>query len=292
MRKFLQLVLTLICFLSFSQKIEKLALKKYLVAELPADLKETSGLDFFNDQLFSFNDSGNTSELFQIDKNSGQIINRFSTGLQNKDWEALTNDGHNFYIADFGNNGGSRKDLKIYKIPFHDGALNKDSVQTISYYYPNQTDFTFKNINTDFDAEAIVYANNRLHLFTKEWTSKGVSHYEIIPTEINHQPAQKVDFYKTEFVVTDAAYFQGKLYVVGYTKKLKVYLQIFEETKSSVFFKGKTKKFKLGNALNLGQIEGITVNEEGIYISGEQFNFPFKSISQRLYFVPHDIIIL
>ena len=292
MKKFFQIVFIFIFAVGFSQKTQKIPLQKYEVAQLPEQLKESSGLNFFNDQLYSFNDSGNSSELFQIDKTTGQILRSIPTGLKNKDWEALTNDGENFYIADFGNNGGGRKDLVIYKAPFIDGKINKDSIKTISFYYPEQTDFTFKNINNNFDAEAIVFANHQLHIFTKEWVSKGVSHYTIDPIQKESIPAKKIDFFQTNFVVTDAAYFKSKLYLIGYTKKLKVFLQIFEETQPGIFFKGKNKKYKLGNTLKLGQIEGISVNDSGIFISGEEFNFPLKNSKQKLYLIPNDIITL
>jgi hypothetical protein len=44
-------------------------------------------------------------------------LKTLKVNAKNTDWEALTNDGNNFYIGDFGNNDGSRRDLTIYKVP-------------------------------------------------------------------------------------------------------------------------------------------------------------------------------
>lgn len=272
---------------AFSQEQKILKIKNFEIATLPNSIDESSGLDFFNEKLFTFNDSGNTSELFEIDKNSGEILQILKTNLINKDWEALANDDKNFYIGDFGNNLGNRKDLKIYKIPFENNGLRIDSVKTISFYYPEQKDFKAKNINNNFDAEAMIFLNGKIHLFTKEWVAKSVTHYEIDPENSENQPAQKIETFKTGFVVTDAALFDKKLYFVGYTKSGEVYLQIFNETESGVFFSGKSAKYFLGNALFIGQIEGIAVDENGIYISGEAFHSPFGVKKQSFYFIPN-----
>jgi hypothetical protein len=69
---------------SFSQKTEKLPLRKYKIAVLSDSLKETSGLTFLKDKLYTFNDSGNTNEIFEIDKNSGKILKKFKLIFQIK----------------------------------------------------------------------------------------------------------------------------------------------------------------------------------------------------------------
>jgi hypothetical protein len=131
--KQLLLTFTFLFFQIFlAQRTETFKIKKYSVAVLDDSLRESSGLNFFNGKLYTFNDSGNTSELFQIDPQSGKIQKKLQTKLRNEDWESLTNDGEKFYIGDFGNNLGTRKDLKIYKIPFHN-SLNLDSTKVISF---------------------------------------------------------------------------------------------------------------------------------------------------------------
>lgn len=270
-----------------AQKTQRLNLKKYKITVLSDSLKESSGLTNLEGRLFSFNDSGNTSEIFEIKPGSSFIEKTFQTGLTNIDWEAITNDGENFYIGEFGNNLGTRRDLKVYQVPFKNDSLIADSIKIIPFYYPEQDDFTAKNINHNFDAEAMIFFDGNIHLFTKEWVTNTVSHYLIDKNMKETQPAQKLESFDTGFVVTDASVFDNKLYVVGYTKKASVFLMVFEKDENgSLFFNKPLKKFALGRAFNIGQIEGITATEKGIYISGERFNIKIKKVPQSLYFIP------
>lgn len=288
MKKFILLLSICLSQIIFAQQSEIFKLKNFRIAILNDSIQETSGLSFFDDKLYTFNDSGNQANLFEIDKNSGKILKTHPTNLVNNDWEALANDGNNFYIGDFGNNSGARKDLKIYKIPFQNNHLKNDSVKAISFYYPEQTDFSSRNLKTDFDAEAMIYLDGKIHIFTKEWVSKATTHYIIDSNLYENQAAQKVEFYKTGFAVTDAYYFQKKLYIVGYTKNTEVFLYIFNETESGVFFKESPKHYYLGSALSIGQIEGISVNDDGVYISSEKFQTPINKPRPYFYFIPKD----
>ncbi|WP_312196099.1 hypothetical protein [Epilithonimonas vandammei] len=287
MRKLFILHFLLMSFLGFSQKIEKLSLKKYKIAVLSDSLKESSGLTNLDGRLFSFNDSGNTSEIFEIKAGSSYIKKTFQTGLKNIDWEAITNDGENFYVGEFGNNLGTRKDLKVYQIPFRNDSVIVDSIKTIPFFYPEQTDFMPKNINNNFDAEAMIFLGGNIHLFTKEWITNTVSHYVIDKNLTENQPAKKLETFETGFVVTDASFFGDRLYVVGYTKNASVYLMIFEKDETgNLFFNKPLKKYSLGRAYNVGQIEGITATDKGVYISGERFSIKIKKVPQSLYFIP------
>lgn len=288
-KRLLFLIILSFSFQISAQKTQKLRLKKYKIAVLSDSLQESSGLTNFNGRLFSFNDSGNTSEIFEIKAGSSHIEKTFQTNLKNIDWEAISNDGENFYIGEFGNNLGSRRDLKVYQIPFRNDSLIVDSIKSIPFYYPEQNDFTPKNTNNNFDAEAMIFLDGNIHLFTKEWITNTVSHYVIDKNPTDNQPAQKLESYDTGFVVTDASFFENKLYVVGYTKKASVYMMIFEKDENrNLFFNKPLKKFSLGKAFKIGQIEGITVTEKGIYISGERFGFKIIKVPQSLYFIPFE----
>jgi len=294
MKKFFLIISLSISTLVFSQQSNLLKIRKYRVNYLDSRIQETSGLNFFNGKLYTFNDSGNTADLFEINKDNGEIVRILKINAINTDWEALTNDGDHFYVGDFGNNAGERKDLKIYKVPYeHLNEVNPGSEKTldgtsISFFYPEQTDFTLKNLKTDFDAEAMIYLEGKIHLFTKEWASKSTTHYIIDPTISEKQEAKKIESFKTNFVVTDAAYFDKKLYLVGYTKKTEIFLDIFKETEPGIFFKEDPKRYYLGSALSIGQIEGVAVDDSGIYISGEKFHSPLGGAKQSLYFIPKD----
>lgn len=290
MKKNLLIFFVLSFNIGFSQQIDFLKIKKFEIAVLSDSLRENSGLQFFQEKLLTINDSGNSAAIFQINKSNGKIENIFPTDLKNTDWEAITSDSTQIFIGDFGNNLGTRKDLKIYKIHFD--SLNKiynpTDITEIPYFYSEQKDFRPKNLNTDFDAEAMIFYNGKIHVFTKEWASKATSHYTIDPSISGNQAAQKIETFPIGFVVTDAEYFEKKLYLVGYTKKTEVFLSIFNETKPGIFFEQKPKKYYLGSALSIGQIEGIAIEKPGIYISGEAFVSPLGISKPRLYFIPFE----
>lgn len=282
MKKFILVFLFFSFLFSFSQKTEKLALRKYKIATLSDSLKETSGLTFLKDKLYTLNDGGNTNEIFEIDKNSGKILSKLKINFPNKDWEAITSEGENFYIGDFGNNAGNRRDLAIYKTDFQ-GNNSKNS-----YNYSAQDDFSTRYLSHNYDAEAMIFRNEKIHVFSKEWSSKNISHYIVDIQNSENQSLVSLESFHAGFVITDAAYFEGKLYVVGYTRKAKVYMMIFQENYEGLFFSKPLKKYKLGSFLSVGQVEGIAVNKDGIYISNEDFYKFIFSVKQRLYFIPFE----
>lgn len=280
--------------ISAQQNYEWLKIKKYKIATLSDELKETSGLNFLNGKLYTFNDGGNTSELFEIDKTTGRIVNKISTGLKNFDWEALTSDEKNFYIGEFGNNWGTRKDLKVYIIPTESAINNQildnnSDISTINFQYPEQTDFIKKPQNNNWDAESMIFKNGNLHVFTKEWESFQTNHYKLIPTASDEiQGAEKLETYNLGYLATDASYYNHKLYIIGYTKKMEVYLTIFNEDENGLFFNKKPNRYYLGQTSKLSQIEGIAVNEDGIYISGEEFKYKIFNAKPSFYFIPKE----
>ena len=289
MRKFILFCLILSFQINFAQQAKFLKINKYQIAVLSDSLQENSGLNFFDGQLFTFNDGGNSSELFQLNLKTGKIEKKISTIFKNIDWEALTNDGEYFYIGDFGNNAGNRTNLKVFKSAVRASSSNSAvQEQEIQFKYPEQTAFNLTNKKTNFDGEAIIFLNGKLHLFTKEWSSNGTTHYTLNPEIFEVQNAEKQEVFKTNFMVTDAAYFENQLYLVGYAKNADVYLQIFTKSEDDLFFTKNSTKYFLGSAFTIGQIEGVAVNEEGIFLSGERFKTAISNIPPKLFFIPEE----
>src|SRR5687768_2482689 len=84
-------------------------------APVPATISETSGLMFWDGLLWTHNDSGGDAVLFGLDTASGTLVRSVRIlEATNVDWEDITRDEDYVYIADFGNNNGTRTDLKIY----------------------------------------------------------------------------------------------------------------------------------------------------------------------------------
>lgn len=285
----LSLMFFSISFNTYAQS-KKLKLKDFKIQVLSDTLREISGLTELNQKVFAINDGGNSSSIYEIKPESPHIQKVYKTNLRNHDWEAIENDGTHFYIGDFGNNLGTRKDLVIYKIPFYNEELKLDSIQKIPFYYPEQKDFTPKNLNTDFDAEAMIYYQNTINVFTKAWETKKVVRYAINPNISENQEAVKLEDFQLRYVVTDADFYLGKLYFVGYTKTGNVFLSIFKENESNLFFQNPETRYNLGSALTIGQIEGIVALEKGLLISSEAFDYKIGKVQQSLYFVAYEYL--
>lgn len=289
MKKILSVV-SLLMMLQFSaqQDYRIFKIRKYKVATLSEELKEKSGLQLVAGKLYTINDGGNTSEIFEINPKNGKVVKRIETGLKNFDWEAISADSSNFYIGEFGNNWGTRKDLKIYVVPVQQKIPNtQPKIDTIGFYYPEQNDFSKKPQANNWDAESLVFKDGSLHIFTKEWQSYHTSHYRILLEKADHQQkAEKLERYHLGFMATDASYFQNQLYIIGYTHKMEIYLSVFEEDVNGFFFSKPPKKYYLGQSSGLGQIEGIAVDQSGIFISGEEFNLKIFHAKPALYFIP------
>jgi zona occludens toxin (predicted ATPase) len=73
---------------------------------------------------------------------------------------------------------GNRKDLHILRIEKNSVEGNIQKIDTISFSYSNQTDFTkLKSNTTNFDCEAFVVVDDSIYLFTKQWKQKNISIY-------------------------------------------------------------------------------------------------------------------
>ena len=276
------LFIFLLNFSGFSQTKSKLKLKKFKVASIEAPLYETSGLASSQNILFSINDGGNPSHLYTLDS-IGKIIQTTTLPFPNTDWEAITTDDHSLYIGDFGNNSGKRDVFTIFKI-----KTPTDSTATFSkirFTYQNQTD-NLTPYQHDFDCEAMVYHNQQIHIFTKNWLSNTTTHYSLSPLSTDIQNLQALENYATNYLVTDTCIHQNTLYLIGYTRSGSCFLSSFELEDGKLFFSKPLKKHRLGSVLKLGQIEGITATDQGLYISAEGIKKSFLNIKPTLYFIP------
>ena len=150
---------------------------------LPQEILETSGLIFYNGSLITHNDSGNTSELYELDVETLEITRTIRVlNAENSDWEDISQDSDFIYIGDIGNNQGSRQDLGILKIAKVDfDTSNEVNAERINFLYEDQTNFTATS-DSDFDAEALFALDDNLFVLTKQWRSEGTVAYKIPKT--------------------------------------------------------------------------------------------------------------
>lgn len=248
-------------------------------------LRETSGLVYFDNQLWTHNDDTDVN-IYALDT-IGKIANCYPlNGLKNTDWEEISQDSAYFYIGNFGNNvSGIRKDLQILRIEKFSLKENNPQIDTIAFRYSNQVDFTRRKANTtDFDCEAFFVSKDSIYLFTKQWTSKKTALY-VLPKLPGSYTAQFKSDLDVNGLITGATYLEEKKLIAlcGYSKQLKPFLYLLYDFKSNDFFSGNKRKITLG--LPYHQVEGITTrNGLQYYITNEHFRLkPIINTPQQLH---------
>jgi hypothetical protein len=246
------------------------------IAPLSEKIDESSGLIQTPKGLFTINDK-KKPKVFRIDPQTGEILQTISIeNVEVSDPEALAFDGEHIYMGDFGNNDGSRTDLKILKIPFAAiGQESKESLQAevITFHYPEQKNFDMKKKENEFDCEAMIVRGDSLYLFTKRRNDHKTALYALPKTSGNYK-ARLISIFNAKGLITDATLSpSGKeVWLLGYQKKhLYPFIWKLTDFKGENVFNGKQQYFQLTNQPIDWQTEGITFkNAEQIYISCER----------------------
>lgn len=252
---------------------------------LPAILRETSGLLWFNDAIWTHNDDTDTN-LYQLD--TGQLNAFFSyalPGTANIDWEDIAQDEQFIYIGDVGNNAnGNRTDLKILRIEKNSLLQLSPLIDTIRFSYDRQITFEPAGPNnTNFDCEAFIVAGDSLYLFTKEWIDQQSSLYSLPKTPGNHVALLR-DRLPVQGLVTGASYNAGRrmLVLCGYSTFLQPFLYLLYDFSAQDFFAANKRKINL--TLPFHQIEGITTPDGYHYfVSNERFSQSFLTVPEKLH---------
>lgn len=237
-------------------------------------LHGTSGLIYWNDKLWTHNDSSDTN-LYELDPSDGSITNSVSLDPQvNQDWEEISQDEEYVYVGDFGNNvNGNRTNLKIIRVSKISILTGTPEMDIIDFTYEDQTDFTPKGANnTNYDCEAFIVKDDCIYLFTKEWVSNKTRIYALPKTPGTHQ-AEIEDSYDVGGLITGAVYKkdQGLIVLSGYSNLMQPFVFLLYDYPEKDFFSGNKRKLKVN--LPFHQVEAITT-EDGLnyYISNERFD--------------------
>ncbi|MBQ0737522.1 hypothetical protein J9332_24670 [Aquimarina celericrescens] len=247
-----------------------------LLTSLDSKVNESSGLLLLDGRLITHNDSDEPNELYEIDAKNGDVLRTVVvTNVENHDWEDLAEDEEFLYIGDFGNNLGSRKDLKVYKIEkeAYKNAEN-DSIQAeiINFSYANQEEYLPARYNSNFDAEALISYQDKLYIFTKNWENKKTDVYELSKTPGTYK-LEKIDTIETEGLITGATYdeLNDRILLCGNSMPTPFIIELKEFSRGK-FSNGEMKKYNLQPQLGASiQIEGITmINKNECYLSAEK----------------------
>ena len=256
----------------FSINVSKLLAQTVIFeTPLPKEINETSGLEFFNEDFLTFNDSGGKPALYQFSV-QGDLLEKYPIeGAENNDWEDIAQDENYIYISDSGNNKGNRKNLNILILDPED---NFKKIEEISFNYGNQQNFKKRNKHP-YDAEALVATEENLILFSKnrkDFTSevfllpKTVGKYTLIP-EISLD---------VQSLITGADYHPKIRLValVGYMKSGEQFLYTLNSFDVKNLDLMKLKKYKL--PLDGKQIEAIKIiDQKTFWITSENEGIGF-----------------
>lgn len=251
-------------------------------------LSEISGIEFDKaGNLWAINDSGNSTEIHQVDS-TGHIIRSINIyNAKNIDWEDLTQDdfGH-FFIGDFGNNDNERQDLTVYKIenPI-DLREHETEAEIIRFKFRDQNLGKTNDSIKNFDLEAFIFYKGRLYLFTKNRTKPfdGFTNLYRMEDYASNQKAEQVSRFKTckagkyQCWITGAAISPNrkKLALLGSNK-----IWLFQNWKNDDFFSGDLTEIDLGL---ITQKEAITFFNDSLLVIADE---KFHGIGGNLYTYP------
>ncbi len=177
-----------------------------VVTTLPSVLNEVSGIQYENNVIWAHNDSGDLPRIFKLDTLGNMMDTVYLKNTTAVDYEDITTDTFgNFYIGDFGNNANARTNLMIYKI--NNSLINSSDtvgVDSISFLYPDQTQFPPPTSQQNFDCEAFFHYQNKLYLFTKHNNNSSYTKLYSIPDSAGNYVATLLDSFLLANPVTAA----------------------------------------------------------------------------------------
>lgn len=253
--------------------------------DLSKKVNETSGLILMNEQLWTFNDSFGKAEIYAIDKGSGKVVQTVEIeNAENYDWESIAMDEDFIYVGDFGNNYGTRKDLKIFKIKKSDISEDKKiKVQAglITFSYNDQESFEKKNRRHNYDCESMISYQESLIIFSKNWGNRKTRMY-ILPKDTGDYKLDPASYFDVDGLVTGADFNEdtNDLLLIGY-KNYVPFVYLFKD------FTGETLSLKKVYRINLGkmknsQTEGITWLDENQFIFSTEQTSEFEQAAYIL----------
>lgn len=252
-----------------------IGVSRTLVKNLPHKVKETSGLIFFENDLWTFNDSGGEPELYAIDPHTGKIKRTLKiANAVNRDWEDIAVDSQYIYIGDFGNNLGNRRDLCIYKVPIalvpDDTVYSTVTAELIRFHFPDQKSFTFSLFDTPFDCEAMIAPGDSLIVFTKDWRNHKTAAYSLSKSP-GKQIARLIGRFDVQGLVTGADFEDTRslLVLCGYAKQVP-FIWMFSLKNNTRLFSNPVKHFTFPSIVG-AQTEGVIFHgHDSILLSAEE----------------------
>ena len=230
---------------------------------LPKIINETSGLEFYNNNFITHNDSGGEPSLYVFNED-GEIVETIELNknpdfeIENNDWEDITNDNEYLFVADTGNNFGNRDNLNIIRVSKGTDFM-VDGIIEISY--SDQESF-FPRPKHKYDAEAIIVIEDKIALFSKDRENLNTDLYLVDKNQNGSQILTSEVSYNVNTLITGGDYDEDRnlLALVSYNSNGNQYLLLFENFKLNNLENNTFKKFKI--PLEQAQIEAVKIIDE------------------------------
>ena len=238
---------------------------------LPKIINETSGLEFYNNNFITHNDSGGEPSLYVFNE-EGEIVETIGLNknpdfeIENNDWEDITNDNKYFFVADTGNNFGNRDNLNIIRVS-KGSNLMVDGIIKISY--SDQESF-FPRPKHKYDAEAIIIIDDKIALFSKDRENLNTDLYLVDKDQNGQQILTSKFNYTVGSLITGGDYNKENslLALVSYNSKGEQYLILFENFELNNLENNNFTKYKI--PIERAQIEAIKIiDQETFWITSE-----------------------
>ena len=230
---------------------------------LPKIINETSGLEFYNNNFITHNDSGGEPSLYVFNED-GEIIETIELNknpdfeIENNDWEDITNDNEYLFVADTGNNFGNRDNLNIIRVSKGTDFM-VDGIIEISY--SDQESF-FPRPKHKYDAEAIIVIEDKIALFSKDRENLNTDLYLVDKNQNGSQILTSEVSYNVNTLITGGDYDEDRnlLALVSYNSNGNQYLILFKNFELNNLKNNTFKKFKI--PLEQAQIEAVKIIDE------------------------------
>lgn len=253
--------------------------------DLPSTVDETSGLIFFQDGLWTFNDSNGEPELYKIDTITHEIIQFIEIeNATNVDWEDIAQDDDHIFIGDFGNNAGNRDDLKIYVVNKSDIPYTGNTgvySQIIEFVYEDQKSFKKAWRKNNYDCEAMIVLGDSIYLFSKNWGNEHTKVYSL-PKLPGSYIANLKNECNMKGLVTGAAYNTeyDEVVLSGYKNHFWIpFVFLLFDYQENDFFSGNKRRIDFPYIVS-SQTEGVCFyHNKNVFISAEKT----ETFSQRVY---------
>ena len=238
---------------------------------LPKIINETSGLEFYNNNFITHNDSGGEPSLYVFNE-EGEIVETIGLNknpdfeIENNDWEDITNDNKYFFVADTGNNFGNRDNLNIIRVSIGTNLM-VDGIIKISY--SDQESF-FPRPKHKYDAEAIIIIDDKIALFSKDRENLNTDLYLVDKDQNGQQILTSKFNYTVGSLITGGDYNKENslLALVSYNSKGEQYLILFENFELNNLENNNFTKYKI--PIERAQIEAIKIiDQETFWITSE-----------------------